>query len=39
MEDTQQNFEEEIEAVVDDEMGCLRQENEWLRLVQEQMIR
>jgi predicted RNase H-like HicB family nuclease len=39
LEDAMQDSEEEIEAVVEDELACLRQENERLRLVQEQMIR
>jgi hypothetical protein len=33
------NFEEEIEAIIDEELGRHHQENECLWLVQEQMIR
>jgi hypothetical protein len=35
----QQDSEEEIDAVIEDELACLRQENRHLRLVQEQMAR
>jgi hypothetical protein len=38
-EDLQQDSEEEIEAVIEDELECLHQENERLRLVQEDMAR
>jgi hypothetical protein len=32
-------MEEEIEAVIEDELACLHQENEHLQLMQEQMVR
>jgi hypothetical protein len=38
-EDLQQDSEEEIEAVIEDELECLHQENERLRPVQEHMAR
>jgi hypothetical protein len=34
-EDQQQDSKEEIEAIIEDELACLRQENERLRLMQE----
>jgi hypothetical protein len=37
--DLQQDFEEEIKAVIEDEMACLRQENEHLRIMQEHLAR
>jgi hypothetical protein len=39
LEHVQQNSEEEIEAIMEDELVRLRQENECLRLVHEQMTR
>jgi hypothetical protein len=33
-EDQQQDSKEEIEAIIEDELACLRQENEHLRLMQ-----
>jgi aspartate aminotransferase-like enzyme len=38
-EDLQQDFEEEIKAVIKDELACLRQENEHLRIMQEHLAR
>jgi hypothetical protein len=38
-EDQQQDSEEEIKAIIEDELAHLRQENEPLRLIQEQMAR
>jgi hypothetical protein len=38
-EGQQQDSEEEIEAIIEDELACLRQENERLRLMQEQLAR
>jgi predicted DNA-binding ArsR family transcriptional regulator len=38
-EDQQQDSEEEIKAIIEDELACLRQENECLRLMQEHMAR
>jgi hypothetical protein len=38
-EDQQQDSEEEIEAIIEDELVLLRQENERLRLMQEQLYR
>jgi hypothetical protein len=38
-EDLEQDFEEEIKAIIEDELAHLRQENEHLHLVQEQMVR
>jgi hypothetical protein len=37
--DLQQDFKEEIKAVIKDEMVCLRQENEHLRIMQEHLAR
>jgi hypothetical protein len=36
-EDRQQDGEEEIKAIIEDELACLHQENERLRLMQEHM--
>jgi hypothetical protein len=36
-EDLQQDSEEEIEAVIEDELACLLQENEHLQLMQEHL--
>jgi hypothetical protein len=38
-EDQQQDSEDEIEAIIEDELVCLRQENERLRLMKEQLAR
>jgi hypothetical protein len=38
-EDLEQDSKEEIEAIIEDELARLRQENERLRLMQEQMVR
>jgi hypothetical protein len=38
-EDLEQDSEEDIEAIIEDELARLRQENECLRLMQEQMVR
>jgi hypothetical protein len=38
-EDRQQDGEEEIKAIIEDELVCLRQENERLQLMQEHMAR
>jgi hypothetical protein len=38
-DDLQQDFEEEIKAIIEDELVCFRQENERLRFVQEHMAR
>jgi hypothetical protein len=38
-EDQQQDSEEEIKAIIEDELACLCQENEHLRLMQEQLAR
>jgi hypothetical protein len=38
-EDQQQDSNEEIEVVIEDELTCLRQENEHLWLMQEHLVR
>jgi hypothetical protein len=38
-QDQRQDSEEEIKAIIKDELACLRQENEHLRLIQEHMAR
>jgi hypothetical protein len=38
-EDQQQDSEEEIKAIIEDELACLYQENEHLQLMQEQLAR
>jgi hypothetical protein len=38
-EDLEQDSEEEIKAIIEDELVHLHQENEHLRLMQEQMVR
>jgi hypothetical protein len=38
-EDQQQDSDEEIEAIIEDELTCLRQENEHLLLMQEHLAR
>jgi hypothetical protein len=38
-EDQQQDSKEEIEAIIEDELACLHQENECLRLMREQLAR
>jgi hypothetical protein len=38
-EDLEQDSEEEIEAIIEDELACLRQENERMHLMQEQIVR
>jgi hypothetical protein len=38
-DDQQQDSKEEIEAIIEDELTCLYQENERLRLMQEQLAR